>query len=72
MNIPPSLDFPPGRTTLTLQEIAKKLSCTVNHLIHFIEDGSLQAVNIQGPGAKRNLWRVPIESYRQFVTKRTS
>lgn len=72
MNIPSSLDFPTGRTTLTLQEIAKKLSCAVDHLIHFIKDGSLQALNIRGPGAKFNCWRVPIESYRQFVANRIS
>lgn len=71
MNILPSLDFP-GRTTLTLQEIAKKLDCTTTHLIHLIEDGSLQAIDIKGAGGVRNTWRVPIENYRQFVAKRMS
>lgn len=70
-SLPPSLDFP-GRTTLTLQEIAKKLSCTVDHLHNFIDEGALQAVNIRGTGTKHNCWRVPIETYRQFVLSRFS
>lgn len=70
-SIPPSFDFT-GRTSLTLQEIADKLACTSEHVIHLIEDGSLPAIDIKGPGAKRNLWRVPVESYRQFIASRMS
>jgi hypothetical protein len=70
-SIPPSMDFS-GRTTLTLQEIADKWACTTQHVMNLIEDGSLGAIDIKGPGAKRNLWRVPIENYRQFVATRMS
>lgn len=65
-----SLDFP-GRTTLTMDEIADRLGVTAQHVIDLVEEGALcPAVDLAGKGASRRLLRVPVESYRNFIVAR--
>lgn len=65
-----SLDFP-GRTALTVDEIAERLGVTAQHVIDLVEEGALcPAVDVAGKGASRRLLRVPVESYRNFIVAR--
>jgi hypothetical protein len=64
-----SLDFP-GRTTLGLGEIAKKLGVSVDHLLNEVDNGELVGLDLKGAKATLRFVRVPIESYRAYVLKR--
>lgn len=65
-----SLDFP-GRSTLTVDEIAERLGVTAQHVIDLIEEGALcPSVDLAGKGASRRLLRVPVETYRNFIIAR--
>lgn len=64
-----SLDFP-GRTTLGLGEIAKRIGCSVDHLLNECEHGALCGVDLKGAKATARFIRVPIESYRAYVLTR--
>lgn len=68
ISIPPSLDFP-GRVTLTVQEIARRLSCSVGHIKNLIGDGTLHKVK-SAARATQLRPRVAIEDYRTFLLKR--
>lgn len=65
-----SLDFAEGRTALYLHEVAAKLGITLKHVSDLVEEGKLDAINLASPGNKtgRRCLRIPIESYRQFVS----
>lgn len=65
----PSLDFP-GRTTLTAAEIAERLGWSEKHVCDLFTEGELPALDGKGKKAKRGSYRVPIESYRDFITGR--
>ncbi len=65
-----SLVFPPGRTILSVPEIAQRLGVTRTHLYALIEDGTLQAINAGGTG--RSYWRVPVEAFNDFVRRNHS
>jgi hypothetical protein len=69
LNFFASLDFP-GRTTLFLSEAAEKLGVSVRHLQAEAEKGALRLFDARGVGAKQPAWRVPIESYRDYVAVR--
>jgi len=64
----PSLDFP-GRTTLTVAEIAAKLGWGEKHVADLIAEGRLVAIDGRGAGAKRSSYRIPAESYRDFILR---
>jgi hypothetical protein len=64
-----SLDFP-GRTTLTLGEIAEKTGYTAQHIADFISEGVIVALDGRGKGSSRASMRVPVESYRNFIVAR--
>jgi len=66
-----SLDFP-GRTSLYLHEIAEKLGISVDQVSDLCDDGSLVAVDCSSKETKsgRRALRIPIESYRDFITGR--
>ena len=64
-----SLDFP-GRTTLSLGEIALRLGCSVDHLLNEVEHGALVGVDLKGAKATRRNVRVPLEAYRAYVIAR--
>jgi hypothetical protein len=61
-----SLDFE-GRTVLSADEVAKKLSVTPQHILRLAEEGALTAIDLKGGKATRRLLRIPIESYREFI-----
>jgi len=63
------LDFP-GRTTVSLGEIAGRLGCSVDHLLNEVEHGALVGVNLKGEKATRRNVRVPVEAYRVYVMAR--
>lgn len=65
----PSLDFS-GRGAVTLGEIARKLSFTVEHLSHLVDEGTLVALDGKSKEVSRRALRIPLEEYRQFVLKR--
>jgi len=67
----PSLDFP-GRITLTVSEIAERLGWTAKHVSDLIIEGELCAVDGKGKGASRSSFRVPVESYLDFITARVT
>lgn len=63
-----SLDFP-GRVTLRVDEVAEKLRITPKHITDLIAEGKLQAIDARGSGASRAAYRIPIEAYRDYVTR---
>ncbi len=65
----PSLDFP-GRTTLMLSEMATKLGVSVRHLLNEVDEGVLTVMDLKGNTSSRSCWRIPVESYREYVLQR--
>jgi excisionase family DNA binding protein len=63
----PSLDFP-NRDSLNPVEAARRLGCSLQHVYNLIVEGRLRAINISRPGCKRRFFRIPIESWRKFLT----
>jgi excisionase family DNA binding protein len=63
----PSLDFP-NRDSLNPVEAARRLGCSVQHIYNLVVDGRLRAINISRPGCARRFFRIPIESWRKFLT----
>lgn len=67
----PSLDFP-GRSTLTVAEIAAKLGWTEKHVGDLVAEGELPGIDGKGKDASRASYRVPVESYRDFIVGRVT
>ncbi|QYM80262.1 hypothetical protein K0B96_06515 [Horticoccus luteus] len=63
-----SLDFP-GRVSLRVEEVAVKLGITPQHVIDLIVEGKINALDVRGLGSSRATYRIPIESYRDFVVR---
>lgn len=61
-----SLDFP-GRTNLTIAEVASRLGVSDRHVVNLIESGQLNALNLGHKGKGRAWYRIPAESWRAFV-----
>jgi hypothetical protein len=66
-----SLDFS-GRGAVTLGEVAKKLGLSVPHLVHFVEDGRLRAIDFARHTGSRRTLRVALEDYHAFVLARVA
>ena len=64
-----SLDFP-GQSMVTLDQMAKRLGVSINHLLNECEHGALCGIDLKGARATRRFVRVPIESYRAYVVAR--
>ncbi len=64
-----SLDFP-AHTAITIDQMARKLNVSHNHLLNECDNGELCAVDLKGQKASRRHVRVPIESYRSYVLRR--
>ena len=62
----PSLEFSAERRALTVNEIAARLGVSWQHVINLIECGRLRAINI-GSGTTLHYYRIPVESYREFL-----
>lgn len=65
----PSLDFP-GRTSVSIPEIARKLGVSDQHLLNEIDEGSLVGLDLKGKRATKRCVRVPLEIYHSFVLSR--
>lgn len=65
----PSLDFP-GRTTLTVTEMARRLGVSDQTILNLADEGEIPGVDLKGKHATRRCLRVPIESWRNFVLSR--
>jgi len=59
-----------GRTVLYVQEVARHLRVTRQHILNMIEEGSLPAINVNGAPGKRNCWRIPVEAFQAFLKQR--
>lgn len=59
-----------GKVTLTPLEIASRLGWNEKHVRDLIADGELPAIDGKSAGAIRSSFRVPTESYRDFVARR--
>ncbi|MBC8010050.1 MAG: hypothetical protein H7067_08135 [Burkholderiales bacterium] len=64
-----SLDFP-GRTTITIAEMAEKLGVSCRHLEKEVDSAGLVALDIKGVKASKRSLRIPVECYRDYVLKR--
>jgi hypothetical protein len=66
-----SLDFP-GRKVLFVFDIADRIGCSRRHVFELISEGHLRAVDIscRNTGTSRQAFRIPVESYRQFIRSR--
>ncbi len=53
---------------LRVDEVAKRLGVTGQHVIDLIVEGKLNAADMRGKGAIRALYRVPLEAYRDYIT----
>lgn len=67
----PSLDFP-GRTVVTVAELADKLGVTEQHIINLIECQELAAVNTGRVRLGRAWYRIPLESWHAWLLGRVS
>ena len=54
----------PGRTLLYCHEVARVMRCTARHIADLCEEGTINAVNIEGEHARGvNFWRIPVAAY---------
>lgn len=61
----------PGRKSLTVTEVARKLNFSVQHIINLIHSGELNALNnSKAPKQTRASLRIPVESYHEFLAAR--
>ena len=65
----PSLAFPPDRSALYVFEVARKLKCAERHVLNLIQCGQLRAINIATDPDGRKCYRIPIESYDEYLKK---
>jgi hypothetical protein len=57
----------PGRATVTVAEIAEKLSCHPDHIANLVDDGRLHPLDIKRERVSRRAMRVTIHEYRRFI-----
>ena len=67
---PLSLDFRGRTAALLVSEIAERLGYSPKHIYQLVEQGELIALDGKTKGADKPSWRVPIESYRNFIVRR--
>jgi excisionase family DNA binding protein len=64
----------PGRPVtakmLTVLEAASRLGVSDAHVLNFIEDGRLEAIDV-GDGSRKH-WRVPVAAFEKFLAARSS
>lgn len=65
----PSLDFP-DRTTISLREIALRLGYSEKHISNLLDAGRIAAIDGRVSEHGRSSFRIPVESYRDFVLLR--
>lgn len=67
----PSLDFP-GRTVVTVAELAAKIGVTEQHIVNLIEAGELAGLDTGRKGLGRGWYRIPLESWHAWILGRLS
>ena len=65
----PSLAFPRDRSALYVFEVARRLKCTEVHIRTLIECGQLRAINIATDPNGRKCYRIPVESYEDYLNR---
>lgn len=60
----------PGKPTLRKDEVAKIFDCSVRHVEHLMEEGSLRGTDIKSALCRRPAIRIYTESVREFAEKR--
>jgi hypothetical protein len=69
----PAKKVPPARVNMmTIGEFADAWRVSQSHIASLIEEGVIVALDLSGPNASRRVWRIPVESYAQFVAGRVS
>ena len=63
------LDFP-GRSAVSLREMADKLGVSCDLLERLVDDGTLVALDLARRTGTRRLLRVPLDEYRRFAILR--
>lgn len=70
---PPAFDWQtlvPAKNLLRVQEVARMLSCSVDHVYNLLEEGALKvAVDIRTQGARRSCPRVLRASVLEFLQR---
>lgn len=52
---------------LTIDEVAEALRCSRAHVYRLISIGSIAAVDISIPGARKSKARIPADELRRFI-----
>lgn len=65
----PSIDFE-GFTVLTVDQIAKKLRWSSQHILNLVEQGDPVAIDGRSANVTRRNCRITIEAYRAWVIRR--
>lgn len=60
----------PDKPTLRMDEVAKLLGCSCEHVRHLIEEGTLEAIDIKSFGARKPAHRVMQASLLKFMRNR--
>ena len=55
----------------TPREVAERLGCSENHVYRLITSGTLRAVDIGQPGARRSKTRVRSDDLLAYIEKQT-
>lgn len=62
----------PGRSVLSVSEVAAALEVTERHIIDLIDEGRLAGINISASGSGRKHWRIPVSAYDAFINANKS
>ncbi len=60
----------PNKPTLRKDEVAKIFDCSVKHVNHLLEEGSLHKIDIRSAICRRPAVRIVTQSVREFMEKR--
>ncbi|MCC5790945.1 MAG: helix-turn-helix domain-containing protein [Opitutales bacterium] len=66
-----SLDFP-GRTSLTIPEVAERLGLSKHTIHRLIEQEEIASLAVGASRQHRTHVRIPVEAYRDYVVKNIS
>jgi len=61
-----------GAHYFAVSDVAARLGCQVPHVLSLIASGTLRAIDIGRPGARRRTWRVPVDAMAAFEAGRTN
>lgn len=55
----------------SVQEVARRLRVSDQHIINLIEGGTIEAMDVSGRGS-RSVWRIPRESFERYKSRNSS